>query len=163
MFQIGNYYDVNGWPKKCTHVINGIPHFGLGNWYRDRIDDTPMSDEAIYNHARRVVAVNSVSGVMHCMDAVDNYVLPFYQWALWERYGETEEYTYFPSLERFDYYQQKHGVGANCDCGVMCTYINIIDYSELCEDCARKKIDELYAELCDGPRQMLPDSHQVEA
>lgn len=63
MYTVGNIYKYNGWPKICTHVINGIPHFGYGNWNREPVDS--MSTTDIQEFAEQVCKVNHPEKVLY--------------------------------------------------------------------------------------------------
>lgn len=75
---IGKIYIVNGWPKVCTHIYNGIPHFGLGNWGKDwKIEEA--TDDLLNEHAKQVCAVNSKETVMLIWCAALPEIAPYYE------------------------------------------------------------------------------------
>lgn len=62
-YTVGAIYQYRGWPKMCTHVINGVPHFGYGNWCDEPV--SPMSEADIKTFAEQVCKVNRYETVLY--------------------------------------------------------------------------------------------------
>lgn len=78
MYTVGKLYIVNFWPKVCTHVFNGRPHFGIGNW-GDDWSITEATEELLIAHAKQVCAVNSKETVTTILCVALPEVAPYYQ------------------------------------------------------------------------------------
>lgn len=67
---IGEYYLVNGWPKRVSGVHNnGIPYFdSLGWWGYELVGERPLTDEDLRQICRQMVMVNDENKLGRLLD-----------------------------------------------------------------------------------------------
>lgn len=87
-FVVGQYYSVNGWPKKLIgmNTTQDPPHpiFATGEWYHpDRIGSRLLTDLEIVRHCENVVGSGSVALVKQLIEkATDECLADHYRAAL---------------------------------------------------------------------------------